>query len=279
MLAELHCHTVYSTQKKVRVEGLNTPDEMVRHAKRLGLGAVAITDHNVLLSARDARALGKRHGIIVIPGEEVGSRDGHIVALGISEQIEEGLSAEEIIERIHEQGGTAIAPHPFDVYKKGIRHLARKCDAIEVFNAINHDRISNFKSLDFAEKHHAPMVAGSDAHCTAMIGYGLTKMEASGIDDVLRAIKKGNTTIIRRYTPPLVIMDWSVRRLKLSYDYVTQYINKNYSPPKRFVARRLLGLVDNYPGTIRYFFNAMAYFGVGSIIAYGVGREIINFRQ
>ena len=74
-------------------------------------------------------------------------------------------------------------------------------------------------------------------------------------------------------------MDWSIRRLKLSYDYVTQYINKNYGPPKRFVARRLLGMVDNYPGTIRYFFNAMAYLSVGSIIAYSFGREIINFRQ
>lgn len=277
MLAELHCHTTYSTRARVKFEGLNTPDEMVAYAKRIGIDALAITDHNVALSPSHAKRLEKKHGILVIPGEEVSSSDGHILALGISELIKDRLSAEETIERIHDQGGVAIAPHPFDVYGKGIGTLARKCDAIEVFNAINHDRISNFNSHVFAKKHRLPSVAGSDAHCTAMLGYGLTRMEnVSTIDGILKSIKRGNTSILRKYTPPLVIMDWSVRRLKMSYDEILEYIDNNYRQPKRLVARQLLGLVDRYPGNIRYLFNALAYFGLGSVIAYSIGKEILS---
>lgn len=278
MLAELHSHSTYSMQKKVIIEGLNTPDEMAAHAKRIGLGAIAITDHDVALSTSVAKKLSKKHGIIVIPGEEVGTMDGHVLALGINERIEECLSAEETIERIHDQGGIAIASHPFDVYRKGIRQLAAKCDAVEVFNALNHDRISNLKGLRFAEKRNMAMVAGSDAHCIAMLGNGVINLEASDMDGVLKAIKKGNVTISARYTPPLILMDWTMRRLKLSYMHVTEYINDNYSLPKRFVAQRLLSLVKQYPGNIRYFFNAITYFGVGSVIAYSAVREIFSIR-
>jgi predicted metal-dependent phosphoesterase TrpH len=278
MLAELHSHTYYSRGTKVLYEGLNSPEEMVKHAKKLGLDAIAITDHDEIKGTRGAKKLGKKFDILVIPGEEVSTADGHLVALGINEFIPPRLSIEETLDLVHEQGGVGIAAHPFAFNRKGLGSLAKKCDAIEVFNALNLERIANFKNKYFAEKHNLPKTAGSDAHCITMIGYGITNIHASNLDRALKAIRKGETDVIGRYPPTKVIMDWSVSRLKLSYAYVIDYMNENYNWPKRTIGRKLLGLVDRSPGNIDYLFRMIAYLSLGSTVMYSTIRQILGVK-
>ncbi len=278
MLAELHSHTYYSRGTKVLYEGLNSPEEMVRHAKSLGLDAIAITDHDTIKGCSGVRRLSKKYDILVIPGEEISTADGHLVALGINEFVPPRLGIEETMELVHGQGGIGIAAHPFAFNRKGLGSLAKKCDAMEVFNALNLERIANLKNRYFAEKHNIPKTAGSDAHCLSMIGYGMTDIRASGIDNALRAIKKGKTDVIGRYPPTNVIMDWSVSRLKLSYAYVIDYMNRNYKWPKRTVGRKLLGLVEKSPGNIDYLFRMFAYMSLGSTVIYSTVRQILGVK-
>jgi predicted metal-dependent phosphoesterase TrpH len=258
----------------VVVEGLNTPEEILQHAKKLGLGAVAITDHDVFDGALRAKELERKYGVVVITGEEVTTRSGHLLALGINEFIRPRMTVEETIDAIHSQGGLAIAPHPFDLYKEGIKEKALLCDAIEGFNSLNLDRISNTKSYRFGVINKMIMVAGSDAHMVDMMNRGVVRVSADGMDSTLRAIRKGRVSIARAdYQPAKVIKDWSARRLKLSYDQVLAYINQNYSWPKRVVSRNLLGLVNMYPGRIDYFFRALTYASLGATMLYSASRE------
>src|SRR4030042_5024673 len=100
--ADLHVHTTYSK------DSLITPKDLVYYAKKRGLNAVAVTDHNQL---EGAYKIAKETDFFIIPGMEVSSNDGHIVALNIHEPIPRGLSAVETVELIHKAGGGAIACH------------------------------------------------------------------------------------------------------------------------------------------------------------------------
>ena len=270
MKADLHIHTHYSKGTKIKAEGLSSPGEIVRTAKKLGLGAVAITDHDEFRGAVEAGKIGKKLGITVIKGEEVTAEgDKHVLGLGLSKRIEPGYTVEEAIEKIRGQGGIAIAPHPFDLAKKGIREKAVKCDAVEVFNAINLDRFSNARARRFAEKKGIPMVAGSDAHCKEMLGYGITTIEAdNNVDSILEAIRKGHTTPAGTYIPVNVIQDWSQERFNNSYPEVIEYIQENYKNPKKWLSLKLLRLTKRSPGKIDYFFTALAYFSFGTAFFY-----------
>ena len=276
MLAELHCHSIYSKRIKVPHEGMNTPKDMLVHAKRLGIDVVAISDHDEFRGAQEAMKFSKKLGIITIPAQEVTTADGHMIALGISERVKPGMSALETIDIIHSQGGVATAPHAFDINNDGLRELAKHCDAMEAFNAINVDRISNFKGLKFAAENRVPMIAGSDAHSLEMMGRGLTELpEIYGMDGALKAIRKGRVGIAtRKYVPIKVIMDWSLHRLKFSYDFVWDYIDQNYGQPKKLISKRMLGLVNRYPGRTDFLFKSIAYFSLGSVIAYSAAKEL-----
>ena len=106
--ADLHVHTHHS-------DGQDSPTEVVQWATRLGLDVIAITDHDVIDGALIASALARREesGPEVVVGEEVSSRDGHILGLYLTRLVRPGMSAEETIAAIHEQGGVAVAAHPY----------------------------------------------------------------------------------------------------------------------------------------------------------------------
>lgn len=275
MLAELHCHSNLSRGQKIVVEGLNTPEEILKHARKLKIGAVGITDHDAIEGSLRAKKLEKKYGIAVITAEEVSTRSGHVLAFGINEWIRPGMTVEETIDDVHSQGGIAVAPHPFDVHNDGIKEKAALCDAIEGFNALNLDRISNKKAQRFGRSRNILMIAGSDAHCIEMMNHGLIAVDAESMDGVLKAIKKGRFSVRKtNYIPMKVIKDWSARRLKLSYDEVLLYINNNYSWPKRVVSRNLLSLVNMYPGRIDYLFRGLTYASLGATIMYSAAREV-----
>lgn len=275
MKIELHAHTHYSHQKKVFFDGVNSPEEMVRAASKK-LDAIVIADHDTMEGHDEARHAGRKYGIDVICGEEITSRSGHILAIGVNEHIPYKLGLAEILDRIHEQGGIAIASHPFDIKRVGLREKANKCDAIEVFNAQNLDRISNVKSRRFADKHGLPGTAGSDAHSTLMLGHGFVEVKEGGIDNIINSIKKNRVTLHTEYMPLSIIMDLAIKRLQLSYDYVVQYTNEHYSVPKRFVAKKMLTLVNRYPGRINPLFKTMAYVSLGGVITYSAYLEMMS---
>ena len=141
MLTELHVHTHKSKGRKIHVEGINSPEEIIKQAKKNGAEAIALTDHDTF-TYDQAKKYAKKYDILLVPGEEITTLDGHLLAIGISEEVKPGLSLNETLDIIHNQGGIGIAAHPFDIAKFGMRELAVKCDAVEVFNALNMERIS-----------------------------------------------------------------------------------------------------------------------------------------
>ena len=126
--ADLHVHSNYSK------DSLITPKELIFYAKKSGLNAVAVTDHNQI---EGSLKIAKETDFLVIPGMEVSSADGHIVALNLQKLIPRGLSARETVDKIHEAGGIAIAVHPYAWLKGSLgRHVEEaQFDAIETLNA------------------------------------------------------------------------------------------------------------------------------------------------
>ena len=240
MLFELHCHSLYSRGRKIPTEALASPRDIMRHAKRLGLGGIAITDHNTIKSWKEARAEARKEGIVFVPGCEISSSKGHILGLGLNSSIKPGLGVEETLDRIHEQGGLAIAAHPFDIKGYGIKYDFRRTDAVEVFNAVAIDRVTNMFCERKVRKSGKPMVAGSDAHTLNMIGAAVNVIDGNSLDSILKKIKKGEVGVRKGYVPLKEAFYWSRERLVRSENDVRTYIEKNYSFPKAHISRFLL---------------------------------------
>jgi predicted metal-dependent phosphoesterase TrpH len=176
IVADLHLHTSWSHDCSIDV------DELLDHAEAQGLGAIAVTDHNVIGGALEAaeRARGRR--LIVIPGEEVKTADqGEVIGLFLRQEIPRGMSFGETIEAIRAQGGLVYLPHPFDrmhaIPKPETlhRHLA-EIDVLEVYNARLLFEGYNEEALRFARKYNLTVGAGSDAHVLAGVGTGAVRM-------------------------------------------------------------------------------------------------------
>jgi predicted metal-dependent phosphoesterase TrpH len=183
--ADLHVHTNYSH------DSLITGEELVFYAKKRGLTAVAVTDHN---SVEGALKIARETDFLIIPGTEVNSRSGHVVALNVREVIPKGLSVEETVDRIHAAGGLAVACHPFALFKGSLgKHANAKFDAVETVNASAFPFSRSVrKAEEVAERFRLPQVAGTDAHYGPQIGYAYTLIEAEpSVDAIVKAIAKG----------------------------------------------------------------------------------------
>ena len=165
---DLHMHTDHSYDCATPVEVL------LAQARARGLGAIAITDHNEISGAHDARA--KAEGIKVIVAEEVKTAEqGEVIGLFIEEKIPRGLTLQETIDEIKRQGGLVYVPHPFDRMHSvpDYEHLLGvldQVDAIEVFNPRVAIAEFNDEALRFAAKYRIPAGAGSDAHVPQGLG-------------------------------------------------------------------------------------------------------------
>ncbi len=162
MKADLHVHTCFSK------DGKTTMEQLVETAVAKGIGCIAVTDHNEFLAYEQLK---DNPQVIIIPAEEVSSKEGHIVALGIDRQIPRGLSIQETIDRIHEAGGYAIAAHPYRWWSGlGEKNtLAYDFDGTEGKNGRSVKR-DNRRSMKLAERIGKPITAGSDAHAPPRIG-------------------------------------------------------------------------------------------------------------
>jgi predicted metal-dependent phosphoesterase TrpH len=168
---ETHCHTVSSNRHRRRFDALNTPREMIEAAIRKGLGGIVITDHDNVKGGLIGKKIAREFkDFKVIPGAEVTSLSGHILAIGIADNVPKGLSVEETVERIHDLGGIAVASHPFSSrVRPSLGEECLKTDGVEVFNATNRG-LSNWKAQVLARANGRPRTAGSDAHWARTIG-------------------------------------------------------------------------------------------------------------
>jgi predicted metal-dependent phosphoesterase TrpH len=183
---DLHVHTIYS------YDSLITPKELVQYSKERRLDGVAITDHGRVDSALK---IAKETDLLIVPGMEIESLDGHIVALDVQEPVPKGLPASETADKIHEAGGIAVACHPVTFFKGSLgRHTSSRFDAVEVINssAIPFKRSVRYAQL-LASQLELPRVAGSDAHYGPEIGCAHTVIDAEkDVGKIVEAIKKGS---------------------------------------------------------------------------------------
>jgi hypothetical protein len=211
--ADLHTHTKYSALGIFPIfgfyypESATEPEALVMEAERKGLDIVCITDHNTIDGA-----LRVKHRENVVVGEEVTTKDGEIIGLFLSETVAPNMSAMETIDRIHEQGGIAIVPHPYSVicHSLGDKMLSLDVDGIEVFNAYHRDGYSNrMAQIDSAHADKA-QVGGSDAHYIEMVGNGYTFFEGKDSEDLYKALKNRRTRGAGTLTPLLQGIKWSI---------------------------------------------------------------------
>jgi predicted metal-dependent phosphoesterase TrpH len=178
IVCDLHLHTSWSHDC-----GIPVP-ELLDHAERQGLGAIAITDHNRFGGALEAVELARGRKLAVIPGEEVKTADqGEVIGLFLQQEIPRGMSFADTVAAIRAQGGLVYLPHPFDRMHAIPdpatlhRHLA-DIDVFEVYNARLLFEGYNEEALRFARKYDLTMGAGSDAHVLQGVGTGAVRMRA-----------------------------------------------------------------------------------------------------
>ena len=178
IVADLHMHTSWSHDCSI------DPAELVDHAESEGLGAIAVTDHNLFGGALETVDEANGRELIVIPGEEVKTDDqGEVIGLFLEREIPRGMSFGDTIAAIREQGGLVYVPHPFDRLhaipdpRTLHRHLA-DVDVLEVYNARLLFEAYNDEALRFARKYNLTMGAGSDAHVLQGVGTGALRMRA-----------------------------------------------------------------------------------------------------
>src|SRR6187397_1083820 len=172
---DLHCHS------KGSFDSLSAPKDIVRAAHARGLTHLAITDHDRIDVALEAREIAPA-GLTVIVGEEVKTTDGDLICVFLDRAIPPGLSAAETIAAAREQGGLVGIPHPFDRMRGSLLRdaamasLAPLVDWVETHNArvVGH---GNEDAQAFALEHGLPGVAVSDAHSIMEVGVAYTAFD------------------------------------------------------------------------------------------------------
>lgn len=188
---EMHSHTIWSKDCVARFE------RIIQLCEKRNIDRIAITDHN---TADGALAMKKLAPELVIVGEEIMTPKGELLGYFMKESIPEGLSPQETIKRLRDQGAVISVSHPFDRLRKGawkepdLLEIIDQVDAIEVFNARCMFPEDNLKALQFAQKHNVLGTIGSDAHTFFEYGtaYGVMRPFADDPEDFLDALREAN---------------------------------------------------------------------------------------
>ncbi len=209
---DLHVHTNYSHDGHASIE------EIIESAIAEKLDGIAICDHDTMDGSSAARkyVADNELDLIIIPGIEVSTSEGHLIVLGIEDGIEKGSSAEETIrmarEKEKENKGTVviIAPHPFHPFRHSIGNLCVHpgIDAIETYNSRYFTGVANALARRKAARNNITAVAGSDAHSAECVGLATVDVEVevdvdvaqnpeskTRVEAILRRIKEGKVRI------------------------------------------------------------------------------------
>ena len=204
---DLHCHSFFSG------DGVSSPELLIASAKKKGLHGFAITDHNTCdaVSYMLDKGLMREDGLpvdgfLILPGVEVTTEDGHLLCIGATLPNLKGTPAVEVCKIIHQHGGLAIPPHPYDLFRAGIRQNVLETleiDGLEVFNAATTLKRYNRQAFEYAEMRGLPMTAGSDAHHEAAIGtaYTILQTDDFSVKGMLAQIVKSNDLNQKYLTP------------------------------------------------------------------------------
>ncbi|MBX7076028.1 MAG: PHP domain-containing protein [Methanobacteriaceae archaeon] len=210
MKIDPHIHSVYSGDSDSK------PKDILKQAKKVGLDAIAISDHNTIKGSKIAIEESKNMDILVVPSIEISSYSGHILGIGVTEEIPKGRSAIETVERIREAGGLAIIPHPYSYYRHGLfikidDNLSN--DGVETLNARYIIGYSNNHAKVLAEKNNLAKFGSSDSHFIKSIGDCYTEIDSEcNVDDILDAIIKKKTTPMGKKTSNFKIFGNVIRR-------------------------------------------------------------------
>ncbi len=192
---DLHMHTDHSPDCATPV------DTLLETAVAQGLGAIAVTDHNEVSGAHEARA--RANGIKVIVAEEVKTADqGEVIGLFIEEKIPRGMTLAETIAEIRRQGGLVYVPHPFDRMHsvpdyEHLLEVVEDIDAIEVFNPRVAFSAFNEEAARFAAKYRVVAGAGSDSHVAQGLGSVKIRMrDFDGPEEFMASLRDAD--IVRR---------------------------------------------------------------------------------
>ncbi len=185
---DLHTHSRYSPDSSLDVK------EMLTTAVARGIHGISITDHNTLEGSVRALELGRDTSLIVVRGMEVSSRDGHILGYGLEEDVPSGLTAGETVDRIVDQGGFAVAAHPYRFWSGLGEDVIRgtSFQALEVLNSMSVTS-HNQRVERLAQELGLPATGGSDAHRLSDLGRALV-LVPEGLEseeEVLLALQKG----------------------------------------------------------------------------------------
>jgi hypothetical protein len=194
MKADLHAHTHFSR------DAVTSVTTFARRYERAGIDCVAVSDHNNVDGALAVREIAPFRVII---SEEIKSSEGEIIGLFLQETVRKGLTPEDTVRAIREQGGLVLVPHPYDRFRRSpLREEAHlrimpDVDVIEVFNARTILSADNERGRKLAQQHGKLMSASSDAHTPWEIGLAYTELPPfEGPGDFLIALGKG--TIVGR---------------------------------------------------------------------------------
>ena len=205
---DLHCHTRGS------FDCLSNPADVMRAAAARGLTHLAITDHDRIDVALEARATAPA-GLTIIVGEEVKTADGDLVCVFLERAIPPGLSAAETVAEARAQGGLVGIPHPFDRMRGSLLKDARMASLVGLVDWVegHNARLvgnGNDQAIAFAAEHERPIVAVSDAHSVTEVGVAYTAMDGdpSTPAGLLAALANGvelvpgrATYFVRLWTP------------------------------------------------------------------------------
>jgi predicted metal-dependent phosphoesterase TrpH len=183
------------------------------------LNVIAITDHDEISGALKALELAPRYGVEVIPGIEITTAEGDLLALNITDRVPRDLSLVETVLRVRELGGFCIAPHPMaggmgmkslGAYSilKALRNpdVAQTLIALETYNASLINKMSNHYTQLLAERLEIARTASSDAHIVEAIGLGATEFDGYTTQDLILALQK-------RETRPRKQKEWNAVRI------------------------------------------------------------------
>jgi predicted metal-dependent phosphoesterase TrpH len=204
---DLHTHSFFSG------DGVSSPEDLIAGARAKGLHGIAITDHNTCdaITYLLEKGLMRLDGLpvdnfLILPGVEITTAEGHLLCIGATLPFLKGKRALEVCDMIHQRGGLAVPPHPYDLFRAGIRLSTLErlpIDAIEVFNAATTLRRYNRYAFKYAQLRGLPMTAASDAHHAAAVGtaYTILNTDDFSVKGILAQILKSNELNQKYLTP------------------------------------------------------------------------------
>ncbi len=215
--ADLHLHTTYS-------DGMGTVEAVLEAARRAGLDVIAITDHDTLQGALRGRDIGARYGIGVVPGVEISTAEGHLLAYWIEQYIPPGLPLIETLLRVGEQGGLCVAAHPTAqwVPSLGARAIWRALQhpdagrilvGIEVYNMGLPRLVNNRGALALGQATGLAQVANTDSHMLWTIGLCATGFPGISPQALRRSLEERTCQPLIAPRPGGFVVSWLVQSL------------------------------------------------------------------